>query len=216
MVAREAAGKSVVVLRNAAGVLPLAAPSCVAVVGPMADAVLTDWYSGTPPYAVGIGAALRERYPEATVEVATGADTVTLRAHSSWAYLATDEEGSAVLADGADGGADAALWDVTDWGDGLLSLRSRASGNLLTGGAWPMRADATRVGGWVVQESLPTSRARRRRLVAASPWLGPLGSGHARQRPSRGRCRHACRRGALHRARGDVRRCRGGAGRRGR
>ncbi|MFV0286358.1 MAG: glycoside hydrolase family 3 C-terminal domain-containing protein, partial [Demequina sp.] len=170
--AREAAGKSVVVLRNAAGVLPLAAPSRVAVVGPMADVVLTDWYSGTPPYAVGIGAALRERYPEATVEVATGADTVTLRAHSSWAYLATDEEGSAVLADGTDGCADAALWDVTDWGDGLVTLRSRASGNLLTGGAWPMRADATRVGGWVVQESF------RRHVHGDGAWsLLHLGSG---------------------------------------
>ena len=62
--AREAVARSVVVLRNDAGVLPLADPARVAVVGPLADAVLTDWYAGTPPYSVGIGQAFAERYPD--------------------------------------------------------------------------------------------------------------------------------------------------------
>ncbi|WP_395243941.1 glycoside hydrolase family 3 C-terminal domain-containing protein [Agromyces sp. MMS24-K17] len=150
--AREAVGRSVVVLRNEAGTLPLRTPASIAVVGPMADAVLTDWYSGTPPYAVGIAAALAERYPDARVEVATGADTVALRAASNGRYVVSDASGAVVEASG-DGEASDARFDVTDWGDGILTLRSHASGRLLTGGAWPMRADATRVGGWVVQES---------------------------------------------------------------
>ncbi|MFV0634460.1 glycoside hydrolase family 3 C-terminal domain-containing protein [Demequina sp.] len=172
VLAREAVAKSVVVLRNDAGVLPLASPARVAVVGPMADAVLTDWYSGTLPYSVGIGTALGERFPDATVSVVTGADTVTLRAHSAWAYLASNEDGSAVLADAPDGTAAGSLWDVTDWGDGVLTFRSHASGKLLTGGAWPARADATRVGGWVVQESF------RKHVHADGSWsLLHLGSG---------------------------------------
>ncbi len=153
--AREAVAASVVVLRNAAdgepAVLPLAAPGSIAVVGPLADTVLTDWYSGTPPYAVGLGRAVAERYPDARVQVATGADTVTLRAASNGGYVTSDADGAVVRADGE---TDAhALFDVTDWGDGILTLRAHASGRLLTGGAWPMRADAARVGGWVVQES---------------------------------------------------------------
>ncbi len=165
--AREAAARSVVVLAND-GILPLAegapfagqpapvepveTPRRLAVVGPLADAVLTDWYSGTPPYAVGIAAGLRERFPDASVTVATGADVVALRATSTDGYLVASKDGAAVAADGvsADG---AALWDVTDWGDGVLTLRSHASGRLLTGAAWPARADAERVGGWEVQES---------------------------------------------------------------
>lgn len=169
VLAREVAGRSVVVLRNDAGLLPLAAPARVAVVGPLADLVLTDWYAGTPPYAIGIGAALAERYPD--VEIVTGADTVALSAASSGRYLVAAEGGSVVEA--AATAADESTWfDVTDWGDGILTLRAQASGRLLTGGHWPVRADAERVGGWVVQETF------RRHVHSDGTWsLLHLGSG---------------------------------------
>lgn len=166
--AREAVARQIVLLRNDDGVLPLTAPGSVAVVGPMADLVLTDWYSGTPPYAVGIAQGVRDRYPSAAVEVVTGADTVALRAPSGYVAAAPDGAVDAAL----DTRTDASLFDVTDWGDGILTLRSHASGRLLTGGAWPMRADAERVGGWVVQESF------RRHVHEDGSWsLLHLGSG---------------------------------------
>ena len=168
--AREAAGRSVVVLRNDEGVLPLADPARIAVVGPLADVVLTDWYSGTPPYAVGIASGLAARYPSADVVVETGADTIALCAPDG-RYVVASADGAVVAATGEDADPDA-LFDVTDWGDGLLTLRSHASGRLLTGGAWPMKADASRVGGWVVQESF------RRHVHADGTWsLLHLGSG---------------------------------------
>ncbi|MFC8680229.1 glycoside hydrolase family 3 C-terminal domain-containing protein [Microbacterium ureisolvens] len=167
--AREAVARSVVVLRNDAGVLPLPDVSKVAVVGPLADLVLTDWYAGTPPYAVGIGAAAAERFGEA--EVVTGADTIALRAASNGRYVVASADGAVVEAS-ADAAGEDALFDVTDWGDGILTLRSRASGLLLTGGSWPVRADATRVGEWVVQESF------RAHVHADGTWsLLHLGSG---------------------------------------
>jgi beta-glucosidase len=51
---REATRQSIVLLKNSAGLLPLdrRALKSVAVVGPLANQVLLDWYSGTPPYAV--------------------------------------------------------------------------------------------------------------------------------------------------------------------
>jgi beta-glucosidase len=51
---REVTRKSIVLLKNSAGLLPLdrAKVRSVAVVGPLANQVLLDWYSGTPPYAV--------------------------------------------------------------------------------------------------------------------------------------------------------------------
>ncbi|MGN8025330.1 glycoside hydrolase family 3 N-terminal domain-containing protein [Microbacterium sp. 22242] len=169
--AREAVARSVVVLRDDADVLPLAAPASIAVVGPLADLVLTDWYAGTPPYAVGIARGLGERYPDAAVRVETGADTVALLDTASGRYVAASADGAHVDAS-AGLPSDAALWDVTDWGDGILTLRAHASGRLLTGGAWPMRADADRVGGWVVQETF------RRTVHTDGSWsLLHLGSG---------------------------------------
>jgi beta-glucosidase len=52
--ARLATQKSIVLLKNEHGILPLDAAklTSVAVVGPRAGEVLLDWYSGTPPYTV--------------------------------------------------------------------------------------------------------------------------------------------------------------------
>ncbi|HEU4933248.1 MAG TPA: glycoside hydrolase family 3 C-terminal domain-containing protein [Pyrinomonadaceae bacterium] len=46
--------KSIVLLKNSANVLPLDKKSLksIAVIGPRANEVLLDWYSGTPPYAI--------------------------------------------------------------------------------------------------------------------------------------------------------------------
>jgi beta-glucosidase len=51
---REVTRKSIVLLKNSSGLLPLDRKKVrsVAVVGPLANTVLLDWYSGTPPYAV--------------------------------------------------------------------------------------------------------------------------------------------------------------------
>jgi beta-glucosidase len=60
--------KSIVLLNNSAGLLPLDKTKLkkIAVIGPHADHVLLDWYSGTPPYAVS---------PRAGIEKAMGRDT---------------------------------------------------------------------------------------------------------------------------------------------
>jgi beta-glucosidase len=87
--ARWATRKSIVLLKNADHALPLDAAKIrsVAVIGPYADRVLLDWYSGTPPYTVspldGIRAAVdtnvQVRYdaggdPDAAARIARAAD----------------------------------------------------------------------------------------------------------------------------------------------
>jgi beta-glucosidase len=60
--ARLATDESVVLLKNEGNTLPLdrAKLKTIAVIGPWADQVLLDWYSGTPPYAVSILDGIRE------------------------------------------------------------------------------------------------------------------------------------------------------------
>jgi beta-glucosidase len=73
--ARSVTRKSIVLLKNTARTLPLDASKLrsVAVIGPYADRVLLDWYSGTPPYTVsaleGIRAAVG---PKVDVRYDTG------------------------------------------------------------------------------------------------------------------------------------------------
>jgi beta-glucosidase len=54
--ARKATEKSIVLLRNENMLLPLQKEKIksIAVIGPSANSVISDWYSGTPPYRIGI------------------------------------------------------------------------------------------------------------------------------------------------------------------
>ena len=54
--AREATRKSVVLLKNEGALLPLdpSGIKSIAVIGPASDLVVSDWYSGTPPYRVSV------------------------------------------------------------------------------------------------------------------------------------------------------------------
>jgi len=55
-IVRKATQKSIVLLKNANNTLPLMKEKLksIAVIGPSANSVISDWYSGTPPYNVSI------------------------------------------------------------------------------------------------------------------------------------------------------------------
>jgi len=74
---RRVTQKSIVLLKNEAALLPLDAAHIkqLAVIGPLSDRVLTDWYSGTPPYAVSPVDAMRERLGFDRVILASSNDT---------------------------------------------------------------------------------------------------------------------------------------------
>jgi len=59
--ARKATVKSIVLMKNE-GLLPLKKEgiTSIAVIGPSADLVVSDWYAGTPPYKVSILAGIRK------------------------------------------------------------------------------------------------------------------------------------------------------------
>ncbi len=81
--ARRAADESIVLLKNEGGLLPLdpKALKSVAVIGPWADSVLLDWYSGTPPYRVSPLQGIRARLgPGVQVTWTDGSDTAAVSA----------------------------------------------------------------------------------------------------------------------------------------
>ncbi len=62
--ARKVTGKSIVLLKNENNLLPLDISKIrsLAVIGPSADKVISDWYSGTPPYTVSILKGIRDAF----------------------------------------------------------------------------------------------------------------------------------------------------------
>jgi beta-glucosidase len=138
--ALRAATESVVLLRND-GLLPLDAARAprVAVIGPLADMLCEDWYSGTMPYritiAAGLGAALGEHGGD-VVRVA-GADRIALRSRRTGELLGKT------------------AFDVVDWGGGVLTLRSADTGRYLSGtdADAALVADQDVIKSWEVRET---------------------------------------------------------------
>ena len=112
--ALRAAQESIVLLKNSAGALPLDKKvlKSIAVIGPRANEVLLDWYSGTPPYSVSpldgiksaVGDAVKVSYAaagEAAVKIARESDVaiVCVGNHpnggfdTQWARVSVPSEG---------------------------------------------------------------------------------------------------------------------------
>lgn len=79
--------KSIVLLKNSAGLLPLDRNrlKSIAIVGPYVNTVLADWYSGTPPYAVSPRQGI-----ERQVASANGQDSLTVNWVATYSKAALD------------------------------------------------------------------------------------------------------------------------------
>lgn len=162
--AGEAARKAMVLLKNDAGTLPLR-PSAIrraAVVGPLADTLYEDWYSGTLPYALTARRGIAERLASpAGVRFAEGLDRIALRVAPTSRVLpgrfvtASDAARGGPLRADADEPHPDSWFDVADWGRGTLTLRAVSNGRYLT--VDEERTDLVNEspapGGWVVKET---------------------------------------------------------------
>ncbi|KAB8197753.1 carbohydrate-binding protein [Nonomuraea phyllanthi] len=153
---REAAGEAAVLLRNS-GVLPLSSPKSAAVVGPLADTLYRDWYSGEMPYEVTPLDGIKERV--ADVSTGTGLERIALKHLASGKYITatgTGPDDNAALIDTAPTAA--SQWDLTDWTDGVSTLRNAGNGKLL-GGDWrSLDTDDDEPNGWYVQQQFALER----------------------------------------------------------
>ncbi len=82
---REATAKSIVLLKNDNQTLPIDTRKVkkIAVVGPYADKMVYDWYSGTPAYETTILTAMREACREHDIQILYAADNQMGRAEDA-------------------------------------------------------------------------------------------------------------------------------------
>ncbi|GAA1545298.1 glycoside hydrolase family 3 protein [Actinomadura kijaniata] len=162
--ARQAATEQTVLLKNQNGALPLDAAKNrkVAVVGPLADTLYTDWYSGALPYKVTPLAGIRDRLGSAgTVTGSEGADRIALKDAGSGRYVTagTGAAGAPLKLSAEKPGA-AEQFDVFDWGQGVVTLRSVANGKTVGRFNWgdTMVNDQDQPNGWFVQQMFKLER----------------------------------------------------------
>ncbi|MDR0302933.1 MAG: glycoside hydrolase family 3 C-terminal domain-containing protein [Treponema sp.] len=134
-VSREAVRKSAVLLKNEGDFLPMrpdAVKGSIAVIGPLADQLHLDWYSGHPTYMSTPLDGLRELYGNERVVYTDCRDIVSFTTEDGRPLVLTDTGDSAgkVLAAGALGEKPASFY-MEDWGWGVWTLADVESGLLL-------------------------------------------------------------------------------------
>ncbi|MBY8872460.1 glycoside hydrolase family 3 C-terminal domain-containing protein [Micromonospora sp. PLK6-60] len=154
--ARRAAGEAMVLLKNSKQALPLDAARTkkVAVLGPLADTLYTDWYGGDLPYQVTAVDGIRERLGgSATVTGADGADRITLKVATTGRYVtATGTTDADQVTASATTATAAAQFDVVDWGQDVVTLRNVANGRYLGYNWGPFITRDDQPNGWFVQQ----------------------------------------------------------------
>ncbi|WP_169950737.1 glycoside hydrolase family 3 protein [Microbispora sp. H11081] len=153
---RETAAKAMVLLKNSGGALPLKPGKKVAVVGPLADVLYTDWYSGGLPYKVTPLDGITER--AASVTSSEGVDRIALRNVATGRYIGAPAAGGDLRESATSAGA-TEQFDAFDWGQGVLTLRSVANGKYVSRANWATLANtADQPSGWFVQEQFKLER----------------------------------------------------------
>ncbi|HEY0450345.1 glycoside hydrolase family 3 protein [Actinophytocola sp.] len=184
--ARRTAGEAMVLLKNARHTLPLAGDRNVAVVGPLADTLYTDWYSGAMPYRITPRAGIADRLGAGgTVTGDEAVDRIALRSVDTGGYVTAGSgaDGAALTASGASAGADQ-QFDVFDWGQGVLTLRSVANGKYVEradyGATSPFVNRAPQPRDWFVQQQFRIEDAGDGTVViryagyeTPNDWEGP-------------------------------------------
>ncbi|WP_420819502.1 glycoside hydrolase family 3 C-terminal domain-containing protein [Paenibacillus thalictri] len=173
-VALQAARESVVLLKND-GALPLHKEQLgkVAVLGPLASSVYTDWYSGTPPYHISPLQGLRDKLGSGKVAYRDGADRIRLRSAATGLYVAINrEKGGQLEAAVADPNA-AEIFAHTDWGWGSTTLKAVSNERFVTETDNVLFASAAEARGWFVKESFSVNTFSDG-TVALKSWNGRL------------------------------------------
>ncbi|HEX2314968.1 MAG TPA: glycoside hydrolase family 3 C-terminal domain-containing protein, partial [Thermomonospora sp.] len=132
--ARQAAVEGTVLLKNSGRTLPLDAARTgrVAVVGPLAQTLYTDWYSGGLPYKVTPLDGIRKRLgARGTVTGTEAVDRIALKVAGTGRYVSGMTGAGGVLRATGTTAGDTERFDVFNWGQGVLTLRNAANGRFV-------------------------------------------------------------------------------------
>lgn len=168
-----AARESVVLLKND-GLLPLRKDGgSVAVIGPLADEALTDWYSGMPPYRVTPLEGVKEKVAGNLVHYKSGLDRIVLRSVTTGKYAGVATGEQAVLVADRNNVQEAEVFERTDWGWGSTTLRSLNLEKFVTEtdeGILTVTAQDAR--GWFVKEVFSFEDASTEDSFYMKSWEG--------------------------------------------
>lgn len=147
--AQSAADKSVILLKNSRGVLPLSKDNKLTVIGYHADMNFRDWYTGYSVKNNTILDVLTAEIGRENLIYDSGNDVIALRNAANGFYFSVSEDGSVRCDTPLIN--EACLFELFEWGDGAVSLKSRFNNKFLTDSG-VIKCTADQPFGWFVKE----------------------------------------------------------------
>jgi beta-glucosidase len=147
------AQKNIVLLKNDKQTLPLNADQInnIAVIGPLANIVYRDWYSGSLPYAVTPLQGISNKLSGKKVIFKGGSDHIKLKSAAADKYVQLSGEAHHLSAD-QHNSDQAALFELTDWGWGSHTIKSLENHKYVTTDDKQVSASADDIWGWFTKE----------------------------------------------------------------
>lgn len=156
--AEKAAEKSVILLKNSRAVLPLSKQERLAVIGYYSDMNFRDWYTGLSERNPTILDSVIATLGRENVVYESGNDIIALRNSQTGFYFSVDEKDELVCDSATIN--ESCLFDLFEWGDGAVSLRSRFNGKFLADSG-VLKCVSDEVYGWFVKERFNLQRTGR-------------------------------------------------------
>jgi len=150
----QAAHKNTVLLKNEHQALPLNPKKVkqIAVIGPLANRVYRDWYSGSLPYAITPLKGITEKLSEATVVFREGSDQFKLKSTTTGQYVRLSGKDNLTLIADAKNSENAEVFHQSDWGWDCHTLISTTNGKYITTDDIQLTASSDEIWGWFTKE----------------------------------------------------------------
>lgn len=148
----KAAQEQMVLLKND-GLLPLNKERIrsVTLLGPLANEVHADWYSGTPSYRVTPLEGIARKIGSSKLTLNTGSHFIRLRSIHTGQYIGVEKSNKTLIAN-VSVVEEAEVFEWTDWGFGSQTLKSASTDCFVTAGDEGITATAKEASGWFVKE----------------------------------------------------------------
>ncbi|GKU24525.1 glycoside hydrolase family 3 protein [Clostridium folliculivorans] len=169
-VAKKAAEEAIVLLKNNNSFLPLKKENLkkVSVIGPLADVVYRDWYTGRHEYKITPLEGIIDKLGREKVSYCSGNDIVKIKNIDSGKTLKVDNA-SKNLMFGNESSKENEKFELSDWGWDSCTLRSISEDKYLTTNDKDITANADEVFGWFVREVFKVKECKNNN-VSINSW----------------------------------------------
>jgi len=173
--ALEATNESIVLLKNDDHMLPLDEKEIqkVAVIGPTADIVYKDWYTGYSPYQITPLEGIKKRLKGCQVNFVKGNDRIAIKSLKNQAFLSVSKDNKITATSRTVG--DTESFEMEEWGWNGNLLKSKANDKYVgqTADHPTFEVNSTEVFSWFVREKVGFHAIdEMKQIFHLSTWQG--------------------------------------------